>query len=218
MATTDSSSSPSVETMQTNFEQGIAYALHLWPDLTLAVSNQLGGPDSSDKRDWLAGAVVDLFPPFAKPSSSTTPNSTTANANASEDIDNFYIQEFLQGAMEDNFELMLEDGDPALWRVAEQIVRVRRECAEGKFGNVDVLRAKWLESKGKGVEALYRKGEDQDQDTDWDSEEGDDESGDEGAGADTDMGEAPPLVQAMERAPPEVDEDGFTKVASRRRK
>lgn len=201
---------PRTETRQSNFEQGIALALHLWPDLSLAVTNELGGPDSADKRDWLAGAVSELFPPFAPAptSNNTSSNSNNANSSKADDIDNLYIQEFLQGVMEDEFELLLEEGDPSLWRVAEQIIRVRRGCAEGNFDGVEALRKKWGENKGKGLEQ-FKRGEDQDQDTDWDS--------DEEGGADVDMDEAPALVrEPRERAPPEVDEDGFTKVTRKR--
>jgi pre-rRNA-processing protein TSR2 len=116
--------------------------------------------------------------------------------------------------MEDEFEVVIEEGDPSLWKVAEQIVRIRRDCAEGRFENVDVLRVRWQEGKGKKIEGLYKKGEDPDQDTDWDEddEEEDDEDGDE------DMGDAPPLVQTRREKPePEVDEDGFTKVTRKKR-
>jgi len=188
------------EIRQTNFEQGIAYALHLWPDLTLAVRENLGGPDSADKRDWLAGALSDLFPSFS---------STKAD-----DVDNIYIQEFLQQVMEDEFEVIIEEGDPSLWKVAEQIVRIRRDCAEGRFENVDVLRVRWQEGKGKKIDGLYKKGEDPNQDTDWDEDGEDDDDDDD----DEDMGDAPPLVQTRREKPePEVDEDGFTKVTRKKR-
>lgn len=181
------------------------------------MTNELGGPDSADKRDWLAGAVSELFPPFApapttanNPSNPSSANgANNASSSRADDIDNLYIQEFLQGVMEDEFELLLEDNDPSLWRVAEQIVRVRRGCAEGRFDGVEALRKKWGDNKGKGLEQ-FKRGEDQDQDTDWDSEEDGD------GGADVDMDEAPALVQTRERAPPEVDEDGFTKVTRKR--
>lgn len=107
--------------------------------------------------------------------------------------------------MEDEFEVVVEEGDPSLWKVAEQIVRIRRECAAGEFGSVETLRAQWGENKGRKLEA--RRGVDEDQETDWDS--------DESGGADVDMDEAPALVR--ERAEPEVDEDGFTKVSRKKK-
>lgn len=196
---------PSPETRQSNFEQGIAYALHLWPDLTLAVTNELGGPDSADKRDWLAGAVSDLFPPFPAAPPAPAAGGTAASSSRENDIDNVYIQEFLQGVMEDEFEVLLEEGDPSLWRVAEQIVRVRRDCAKGEFASVETLRERFGENRGKKVEYTLEK-DDEDSDEDSDSEDG---------GVDVDMDEAPALVR--EKAEPEVDEDGFTKVTRKKK-
>ncbi|CAI4217485.1 unnamed protein product [Parascedosporium putredinis] len=195
MASNDSSSLP----RRTNFEQGVAYALNLWPDLTLAVREGLGGPDSADKRDWLAGAVADLFPSFA-------------SAKA-EDIDNLYIQDFLQQIMADEFEVVVEDNDPSLWKVAQQIVLIRRDCAMGKFDNVDVLRQRWQDGEGKKIDGLFKKADDADQDTDWDDDDDDDGDDDD----DEEMGDAPALVKAKKEKPePEVDDEGFTKVTRKR--
>lgn len=151
----------------------------------------MGGPESSDMRDWLAGAVASLFPPYPAP----TPA----------DVDNEYIEDFLQGVLEDEFKLLLEENEPSLKRVAEQIVRMRRECEAGNFENVEVLRKKWMESRGKKFEVVYEDGEEGD--TDGDSDE---DSEDE----DEDMGDAPKLQK--EKAPPEVDEEGFTTVSRKR--
>src|SRR5262249_31048555 len=43
------------------FELGLTLVLNAWQALTLAVQNQWGGPDSKDKRDWMCGAVAELF-------------------------------------------------------------------------------------------------------------------------------------------------------------
>ena len=74
-------------TCQANFEQGVAFALHLWPALTLSVQNNWGGADSADKRDWFAGAVVDLFPDLAKPKINTqqAPAQATQDDAAADD-------------------------------------------------------------------------------------------------------------------------------------
>ena len=41
----------------------ISIHIYAWPALTLAISNNWGGPSSvsSDKRDWLCGAISDLL-------------------------------------------------------------------------------------------------------------------------------------------------------------
>jgi pre-rRNA-processing protein TSR2 len=52
---------PTPAQLQSAFDHGIWYALSLWPALHVAVQNSWGGADSSEKRDWFAGAVSDLF-------------------------------------------------------------------------------------------------------------------------------------------------------------
>ena len=107
--------------------------------------------------------------------------------------------------MEDEFEVIVEEGDPSLWKVAEQIVRIRKDCVVGDFKHVDTLGERWAESRGRKVE--YKRGEDPNQETDGESDE------ESEGGADVDMDDAPPLVRKPE---PEVDEDGFTKVTRKK--
>ena len=45
----------------TKWELGVSLILDNWDVLTEAVNNLWGGEDSSDKRDWLAGAIVEMF-------------------------------------------------------------------------------------------------------------------------------------------------------------
>lgn len=195
---------------QGNFEQAVAFALHLWPALTLSVQNNWGGPDSSDKRDWFAGAVVDLFPEFTD--DSKTPQSAKPPM-AEPDLED--VETVLLQVMVDEFEVNVDDDSG--FEAAETIMRARSQCAQGQWEEVEKLRERFQNRKGKKVEGLFKKMEDQDQDTDWESDGSgsDDDSGDGGAGVD--MGDAPALVTApKEKAPPEIDEDGFTKVTKKR--
>jgi pre-rRNA-processing protein TSR2 len=172
------------------------------------VRDLLGGPASSDKRDWLCGAVVDLYPPFTAASLAATA------ATAGSEHDNEYVQEFLAAVMEDEFDMVIDVGDPGLWQVAEQIVRVRRDCAAGVFANVELLGRRFAEKGGK-VDAVKLEGGSEDEDEDDEDDEGEDDGDD---GDDVDMDEAPPLVKApRQKVEPEVDEDGFTKVTKRKR-
>lgn len=209
-------SAPSPATCQSNFEQGVAFALHLWPDLTLAVQNNWGGPDSEDKRDWFAGAVVELFPDLSKASAAAAAAAAASAAQDgsadSDEPDAGYVEEFLLQVMLDEFEVNVDDDSS--FEVAEQIVRVRGECLKGKFEEVEALRRKWEGRKGSKV--VFKKAEDQDDDTDWDTDEDGDD--DEMEDEDAEMGDAPPLVQTRrEKEAPEVDEDGFTKVTRKKR-
>jgi len=88
---------------------------------------------------------------------------------------------------------------------------------KGEFGEVDGLWEAWREKQAKGghEKILFKRGEDMEgEDTDWDEDEEDDEDEDE------EMGEAPQLVEKpkKEKVEPEVDEEGFTKVAARRKR
>ncbi|KAI9712669.1 MAG: hypothetical protein M1820_001290 [Bogoriella megaspora] len=188
-----SSSLPSAEEIQSQFEAGIWYTLCLWPELATAVSNQWGGPESTDKRDWLAGSISDLF-------------TERPDINA-EDIETRLLEVF-----EDEFGVRLETESEVA--VAADILRLRRETASGDLTGVHQVKARW-EKNGKnpklgpGVEIIEHVQED-DGDEDWDDEDDDE---------DTEMSKAPPLVPAREiktKAEPEIDEDGFTKVTRKR--
>ncbi|KAI1816554.1 Pre-rRNA-processing protein TSR2-domain-containing protein [Poronia punctata] len=217
---------PSPKARQEQFEQGVAISLHLWQSLTIAVQNNWGGPDSSDKRDWLAGVIVDMFPSFtdlvtaASTSSQTNdqPKSSEPQPNKNKLPDEPIaeeIEETLLQVMFDEFEANIDDQSEA--EVADRIMKCRAQCAAGDFSLVGELRARWLDTKGKKVVA--QAAAEQEQDTDWDSDE-DDEEGDENEDGDVDMDEAPPLVAVApkEKPQPQIDEDGFELVPSRRKK
>ncbi|KAI0483661.1 Pre-rRNA-processing protein TSR2-domain-containing protein [Xylaria cf. heliscus] len=217
---------PSPDTRQQQFEQGVAISLHLWHSLTIAVQNNWGGPDSSDKRDWLAGVIVDLFPSFVDLASATTSsqNSTTTQPqkkkkNLPEEPIPEDIEETLLQVMFDEFEANVDDQSEA--EVADRIMRCRAQCAAGNFALVEELRARWLDTKGKKVVA--QAAADPDQDTDWgsgsDDDDDDDDDNNEGGNADVDMDDAPALVPVApkEKPQPEIDEDGFEKVSRRKR-
>jgi pre-rRNA-processing protein TSR2 len=203
---------PPPATLQSNFEQGVAFALHLWPALTLAVQNNWGGPDSSDKRDWFAGAIVDLFPDLSKPTSTSSSTSTSAlqQPAAAEEPDQVDVETVLLQVMLDEFEVNVDDD--SAFEVAEQVMRVRGEVLKGgpKFEELEGLRRKFEARKGTKVVGVLTKVEDEDGDTDWDTDDDEEESEEE----DEEMGDAPPV---KEKEAPEVDEDGFTKVSRKKR-
>jgi pre-rRNA-processing protein TSR2 len=72
------------------WELGVSLILNFWPALTDAVNSNWGGPDSSDKRDWLCGHIADLW-------------------DSIPDADEFEIESTLVQVMEDEFEVALED-------------------------------------------------------------------------------------------------------------
>lgn len=114
--------------------------------------------------------------------------------------------------MLDEFEVNVDDDSG--FEVAEQIVRMRKDCGRGVFDEVRALKERWDSRGGEEVKGLFKgveRGEEED-DTDGSvSEENDDEDGD------VEMDEAPQLVRVKEKVEPEVDEEGFTKVTKKKR-
>lgn len=158
------------------------------------MTSQWGGPDSSDKRDWLAGQISELF--------------TADPETEAEDVEVMLLQ-----VLEDEFGTRLEDETEVA--VAKDIMTIRKEIGEGNFATVDRLQAKWEARKGKEVSTGNVQLQESNQEGEWDSV--DEETEDEADG-DVDMGDAPALVPAKAKPAPVVDEDGFTKVVGKRRK
>jgi pre-rRNA-processing protein TSR2 len=179
------------EFCQAQFELGITLSLFLWPSLSLAVTNNWGGADSAEKREWFAQETIDLV-----------------KANPEEDAE--WVETFLLQVMLDEFEVNVDDESG--YEVAEQIMRLRKNCGKGDFGEVQEMKRRW-DSKGgnQDVGKMFQKRERNEEDDETDGSEDDDDD------QDVDMDEAPPLVRVRETVVPEVDEDGFTKVTKKKR-
>ncbi|RDW85669.1 hypothetical protein BP5796_03994 [Coleophoma crateriformis] len=183
---------PLPESAQAQFELGVSLLLNFWPALSLAVSSNWGagnGATASEKRDWFAGAIVELF-------------------DNDPETDSVDVETVLLQVMLDEFEVNVDDDSG--YEIAEEILRIRTQCAKGDYKEVQRLRERWVSGKGKAPSGMFKDAGEEDNETDGSE---DDESDD-----DVEMGEAPQLV---ERAPkvksvPEVDEDGFTKVTKKR--
>tara|TARA_R110002003_G_scaffold3_5_gene23 strand:+ start:8793 stop:9398 length:606 start_codon:yes stop_codon:yes gene_type:complete len=179
--------------LQAKFDLGIWHTLFNWADLTVAVQNQWGGPESSNKRDWLAGQISDLF--------------ANEPSTDSEDVEVMLLQ-----VLEDEFGVRLEDETEV--GVAREIMLIRKELGEGKTDTVDKLQQKWESRKGKEVDTGSVSVKESNQDADWDSVDEESDEDDE----DIEMGDAPALVSAKPKPEPEIDDDGFTKVVGRKKK
>jgi pre-rRNA-processing protein TSR2 len=165
----------------------------LWPALTFAVQNSSGGPQSSAKRDWFAGAISELL-----------------EANPDSDVD--YVEEFLLQVMNDEFDLNVEDGSAE--EIAIKIVGFRKSTLAGDFTKIDELLTRWQEKQGRGEDVVnFHHVETEEEDgTESDSDEmEEDESDDE-----VEMGE--PAKPLKEKVVPRTDEDGFTEVIGRRKR
>ncbi|KAF2091385.1 hypothetical protein K490DRAFT_32884, partial [Saccharata proteae CBS 121410] len=180
----------------TRFELGIWYALQAWPALTVAIQSQFGGPNGADKRDWLAGAIADIF-----------------DQNPETDAED--VEMVLLQVMEDEFEVRLEDESEV--PIAANIFKMKQEIAAGEYTTVDQMERRWQKRRGKGpnlsnVQVIQQGTTEDDSGDSVDDEEA---SGDEGDD-DVEMGDAPP-APPKPKPEPEVDEDGFTKVVGKKR-
>ncbi|KAG8532923.1 uncharacterized protein KY384_002801 [Bacidia gigantensis] len=129
------------------------------------------------------------------------------------DADVEYLEEFLARAVNDNFDVHFDDGSTT--EVASRIRGLRKMTLEGDFKLVDDMYAKWQEKQATGGEKkiLAKQVEgNEDEDTDWDSEDMEDED-------DANMEDAPQLVKTpKERIMPKVDEEGFTEIIGKKRR
>ena len=184
----------------------VSLHLHFWPALTLAIQNGWGGSPqaSSDKRDWMAGAVSELLT-----------SSPPQLADASD------LEEVLVQVMLDEFEVVVDDGSAG--EVAGEVLRGVGTLRKGEVRELQTLYERWQQKQSRGAEKINAvRGEDKDgDDTDWDD---DDDSGEEwngfGDASDVDMSDAPALVEGKlkQKVEPEIDEDGFTKVMGKKKR
>lgn len=169
---------------QARFELGACMALYLWDNLRTAVDNQWGGADSSDKRDWMVGSVVELF--------------ETGNYVDSEDI-----EDRLLNIMEDEFGVVIEDDTAAA--VADQIITIYQECADGIFTGVEALHQRYEQrqaSSNKNIVKVQANGDDEDSD-----------SGEDVQDEESEEKEEKPRLTKQE---PIIDDDGFELVQKKR--
>lgn len=178
---------------------GITLAVNSWPALNLAVQSSWGGPTSSDKRDWLCGAISEML--AERPETDA------------EDLEDVLIQ-----VMNDEFDAVVDDESAA--PVAASIMQMKQQTERGEFAAIQEMWEAWekkSQQKATNAAAAFKRVEAKDDDQETDGDEDEDDDG-QGANGDVDMDEAPTLVRTpKEKVEPEVDEDGFTKVVGKKR-
>jgi pre-rRNA-processing protein TSR2 len=198
------------QTQSQKLDLAITLALHSWPALSLAVTSGWGGPASvsNDKRDWFCGAISDLF--TERP-----------------ETDVYDLEDVLIQVMNDEFDVVVDDGSAG--DVAEKIMDLKAQVEKGEFGEIDTLHEAYrlkVERKrpggSSGVEGFTKvEVDDKEAETDGDSdeEEAAEHEIDE-VDIDIDMDDSPATLTGVtrEKVAPEIDEDGFTKVASRKKR
>ncbi|EFR04859.1 hypothetical protein MGYG_07862 [Nannizzia gypsea CBS 118893] len=184
-----------------HLDLAITLTLYSWPSLTLAVESSWGGPTSRSKRDWFCGAIAELF--------STHPETDAQD-----------LEEILIQVMTDEFDVVVDDGSISM--IADQICELKAEIEKGKFERVEAMWEQFKADEQNGVSKLpaniiNRVGVNGVDDSSDDDDEEDDEE--EEGDNDIDMEDAPtPRSAPKQREEPEVDEDGFTKVISRKKR
>ena len=191
---------PTGQQQLTPLDRGIILAIHTWPAMTLAVSSNWGGPESSDKRDWLCGAISDML--HDRPETDA------------EDLEDVLIQ-----AMNDEFDVVVDDDSAA--GIGMMIIRLWEQAKGGDYREIDQMWTDWEEKRSRKLgssnnSSMFRSVEANDGDQETSDEEDEDDDGD------VEMNEAPELVVsssgARVRVEPEVDDEGFTKVVGKKRR
>lgn len=170
------------------FARGVIARLEIWPALRLAVDEGWGGPESAEKRTWIASVVVDAFE-----QEDPIPDAT-------------YVELQLLQVLEDEFDMNLEDGSAE--PVARDVVKLWEETQRGIQDSLKKFEEQAEKLKGKRVQVEEAAADN----SDWE-DESDDESGDEDEVPTLldSIGAPPPKPE------PEVDEDGFTTVKGKGR-
>lgn len=122
---------------------------------------------------------------------------------SSPEVDEVDVEAMLVQVMLDEFEVAVDDGSAG--EVADAIVQVRGECERGNFGGVEELRRRWEGGRGRAVVGQEVQGE----------EESESESESEDEDEDMEMGEP---EAPREKPAPQIDEDGFETVVSRKKR
>lgn len=167
------------------FARGVIARLAFWPALRIAVEHGWGGPESAQKRTWLASEIVDDF------------------EREDSAPDAFFVEDRLLQAMADEFDTVLEDGSPEA--VARDVVRLWEEVGRGEDALLREFEERAERVLGKKIQVQEAAGDN----SDWEDESGSEDGGEDEGGE----GEAPRLLdQRPQKDEPEVDEDGFTTV------
>lgn len=176
---------------QAKFELGVCMAIYKWEELTTAVENSWGGPNSADKRDWISGVVIDLFEESA--------------------VDLILIEETLLYAMVDEFDTEI-DNDSALV-VGDLVLKIYRECAMQNYSRVDDLYAKYQQKQALGARGEKISIAADPNNPDASEDEEDDEEQD-----DTEKGQDDSMDVDETSSAPIIDDDGFELVQRRGRR
>ncbi|KAI8873059.1 hypothetical protein GQ42DRAFT_153101 [Ramicandelaber brevisporus] len=110
------------EAAREQFEDGIVSLFSFWTALNLAVENEWGGAESSEKREFMVDSFMEYFDEHG----------------TAYEIDD--LEEWLVGFMGDCFGIDLEDDSEV--EVAKRMAELYSDCVKGDFSQIEALRAK----------------------------------------------------------------------------
>ncbi|KAL5512248.1 hypothetical protein ACEPAG_3533 [Sanghuangporus baumii] len=195
MASTSSAISPvpALDSSIMLFARGIIARLSVWQALRLAVDEGWGGPESAQKRIWMASEIVDAF----------------EKAKPSEIPDAIYLEEMLLQIMADEFDTILEDES------AEAVARDIMSLWEIRDANEQIKAsvAVWEERADRfsGTKVVSKEIVQESTEVDGSSDEWEDDD-------DTEDEEAPQLLDRHAQSRhenPQVDDEGFIMVTKK---
>jgi pre-rRNA-processing protein TSR2 len=197
------------------FARGLLSLLDLWPALTIAVREEWGGPESADKKTWLASEIIDTFEGAVVATPAGPAMAADCVAEPPMDVDQ--LADLLTQVMSDEFEAAIEDGsvDPLAADVLRLWADVVAPSVRSAEETVSALERKAAEVSRKPVAATSGGGPVDEDGEEWEDDEDSDDEGDDHAHAHGDADDAPMLVERQE---PVVDDDGFTLVQKPRRR
>ena len=188
---------------QVYFARTLLARLAVWPVLRIAVDSSWGGPESMQKRSWMASELLDVFESLSS-SSTLNPNS------ASNQVDEDYIEEMILQMMNDEFDCVVEDGSST--EVAADLVKLWKEAKSDGEQAIEQSMKFWEEKEraiqGHRIQAQEVKAEEEEWEEDG-SASGDE---DEEDGNRMEVDEPPALIDRRNKEGPVIDEDGFTLV------
>lgn len=199
------------------FARGLLALLDLWPIMTIAISEQWGGPSSGDKKIWVASTLIDIYETRATILPNTNPPQIDPNDSTDPPMDEDDMIVMVNQMMSDEFEANIEDG--SVDDLAGDVVRLWRDVLVSMERGREVVEA--LERKAESVSKRGVVGRTRDlEEVDSGSESGS-EDGDE-----MDVDEPPQIVatetksdtKSKEKTEPVIDEEGFTMVQGKGRK
>jgi len=187
--------------------------LAVWPVLRIAVDSSWGGPESKQKRSWMASELLEVF-------ESPSAYSTLSPNSASNQVDEDYIEEMILQMMSDEFDCVVEDGSSA--DVAADVLKLWKEAQSGGEKAIEQCMTFWEEKEraiqGKRIQAQEIKVEDEGEWEDGGDESGNEEDEEDGNEDGMQVDEPPALVDRRNQEDPVVDEDGFTLVKGKVRR